>query len=212
MTNLAGSQPPHHILSREEAEEIIKPYKERLDTCIQAGWDAWKNDYLLKQHILDSRARAAIVFAEIRWKAQQEFSGLDGVVFKAHHNSFLLYIGESISIRFKKLRKNGRCSAIDTRQQVLFKAQAQLRLPTMLQGTLVNAGYILDDLQQGVHRKLVVCQFNNRVLWQFTLEGDAAPVLEIVAPPTLAGPPKPQYEIKKPREKEAKAAKAGEKD
>jgi hypothetical protein len=215
MTHLAGSQTPRHILSREEAQEIIQPYKEKLDKCIQAGWDAWTNDYQGKHHILDARARAAIVFAEIRWRVQQEFSGLDGVIFKAHHNSFMLYIGESISIRFKKLRKNGRCSAIDTRQQMLFKAQAQLRLPTMLHGTLVNAGYVLDDLQQGISRKLAVCQFKNQVLWQLTLEGAAAPVLQIpVTTPTE--PPKPKFEIneekRKEKENKAKAAKAGEKE
>ncbi len=147
------------------------------------------------------------------WRAQQEFADLPDVVFRRHSNSFMLYIGESITLRFKKLRKNGRCSAIDTRQQMLFRAQAQLRLPTMLHGTLVNAGYVLDNLQREIQRKMVVCQFRNHVLWQIGLQGEAAPVLELAPPPTPATPPKPQFEIKPEKQinKKAKAANAGEK-
>jgi hypothetical protein len=212
MMSVAGFKPPEHVLSLEEAEEIIKPYKDRLDKCIQEGWDAWKNDYASKHHVLSPRARAAIVFDEIVWRAQQEFAAMPDVIFRRHSNSFMMYIGESVSLRFKKLLKNGRCSAIDTRQQMLFKAQAQLRLPTMLHGTLVNAGYVLDDLQREIQRKMVVCQFKNRVLWQFALEGDAVPVLELTPAPTPTEPPKPQYEIKPEKKKKAKAAIAGEKE
>jgi hypothetical protein len=209
---LGGKEPPEHVLTVEEAEETIKPHKDRLDKCIQDGWDAWKNDFAFKHHILGARARAAIVFDEIAWRAQQEFSGIDGVIFRRHSNTFMLYIGDTISLRFKKLRKNGRCSAINTRQQMLFTAQAQLRLPTMLHGTLVNAGYILDDLQLEIQRKMVVCQFKNQVLWQIRLEGEAAPVLELSPLPTPSELPKPEFKIKDTKTKKAKAAKAGEKE
>src|SRR5579863_4797093 len=93
MTQFPGRKPPNHILSLKEAEERLEPYKSLLDDCIQHGWDAWNQDYVHKHHILRPRARAAIVFDEIVFKAQELFPPLPGVKFEPRNNSFLLYIG-----------------------------------------------------------------------------------------------------------------------
>ena len=174
------------IVTVEEAEEILGPYRDRLNRCIQHGWDAWKTDYLPKHHILGPRSRAAIVFDEIVNRAMEEFSDVPDVKPLRLSNSFMLYIGDRITLRFKKIKRNGRCSNIHTKQQVLFLAQAQMRLPTMLDGTLVHAGYTLDDLQQEVLRKTVVCQLHNHVLWQLSLSGDTAAIVELVPAEPLA--------------------------
>jgi len=181
-TSLAGPQ----ILTMEEAEEILAPYRDRLNRCIQHGWDVWKTDYQPKHRILGARARAAIVFDEIVDHAMEEFTGISDVKPVRLPNSFMLYIGERITLRFKKIKRSGRCSNIRTKQQVLFLAQAQMRLPTMLDGTLVHAGYALDDLQQEILRKTVVCQLHNRVLWQISLAGDTAAIVEFVPQEPLA--------------------------
>ena len=63
-----------------------------------------------------------------------------------------------------------------------------------------------DDLQQGISRKLGrVCQFKNEVLWQFTLEGDVAPVLQIPVNPHRPSLPKLKFEISEEKKKENKA-------
>lgn len=180
-TSLAGRS----ILTLEEAEEILGRYCERLNRCIQHGWDVWKRDYQHKHHILHARARAAIVFDEIVHRALEEFPTIPGEQKATRSaNTFMLYIGDDISLRFKKIRKNGRCSNILTKQQILFRAQAQLSLPTMLEGTLVSAGYVLDDLQQEIARKSVVCHLDNRVLWEMPLRGDGSMVGFIPPAPT----------------------------
>jgi len=169
-----------HIVSLEEAEAILGPYRDRLNRCIQHGWDVWRTEYLHKHHVLGPRARAAIVFDEIVFWAEQEFASDEDVRTKRTPSSFMLYIGDRITLRFKKIKRNGRCSNIKTKQQVLFLAQAQLRFPTMLEGTLVHAGYTLDELQQEILRKSIVCQLDNRVLWQIPLSGENAALVDFV--------------------------------
>jgi hypothetical protein len=194
-TSLAGL----HILTLEEAEEILAPYRERLNRCIQHGWDVWKNDYQHKEHILHARARAAIIFDEIVFCALEEFPNILGEVKAVRSAStFMLYIGDSITLRFKKIRKNGRCSNILTKQQVLFRRQVQLNLPTMLDGTLVSAGYVLDDLQQELLRKSIVCHLDDSVLWEMPLTIDNTVIVEF-APPTSSEPgaqQQPRFEPK----------------
>jgi hypothetical protein len=191
------NKPPKHLLSWEEAEERLNPYTQLLGECIQFGWDEWKRFYTPKHHILDQRARAAILFSEITRHAEEQFANLEGVKFERKNNSFLLYIGEDIILRFKKIGKKGRCSSIDTRQQMLFKAQ--MELPGMEAGTLLHAGYLLDVLQQDVLQKLVVCQFKNRVLWILELPTAGGGTIEIMPAPAPA-PQGPRFEAK-PEEK-----------
>jgi hypothetical protein len=197
------NKPPKHLLTWEEAEEILKPYALLLAECIQYGWDQYKSFYEPKHHILDARARAAIVFSEIVFRAGEKFTGLEGVKFERKNNSFLLYIGEDIILRFKKLRKNGRCSSIDTRQQMLFKAQ--MVIPEMEPGTLLHAGYLLDVLQQDVQQKLVVCQFKNRVLWMIELPTAGGGTIEVMPTPAAPQPPEgPRFEAKPDEKKDQK--------
>ncbi|HWR14167.1 MAG TPA: hypothetical protein VN577_05035 [Terriglobales bacterium] len=175
-----------HLLTVERAEELLEPYLDKLNFCIQAGWDAWKAHYSHRFHVLGNRARAAIVFDEIKFAAISEFAGDPDVVFRVKKNAFLLYIGEEIILRFKKMDKQGRCSNIATKQQALFQAQAEL-FPS---GTLVSAGYTLDDLQIDIARKMVVCQLQNRVLWTLTIGSgsEAINVVPMSAPPATTTP------------------------
>jgi hypothetical protein len=78
---------------------------------------------LHKAHVLDGRPRAAIVYAEIVNRALEMFQGLEGVKVVRRPGSLMIYIGEDISIRFKKMRKDGRCSNIKTVTQIRFLAQ-----------------------------------------------------------------------------------------
>ena len=204
---------PDQLISLEEAEVVLGPYRERLERCIQQGWEAWKTDYAQKHHILHARARAAIVFDEIVAQALAEFPNGEGLVARRTSNTFMLYIGDSIILRFKKIRKNGRCSNILTHQQVMFRAQVQMRLPTMQKGTLVHAGYMLDDIQQEVAKKSVVCQLNNRVIWQMELASEGSAEVEFMPlPETPTSKPAPRYEPKPELVPEVAAVKVSGKD
>jgi hypothetical protein len=194
---------PGRILSKQQAAERLQPYLEILDECIQGGWDAWDKHYSHRHHVLDARARAAIVFCEIVAIAQPRFHGMDGAKAVKKQNSFYLYIGDEIVLRFKKINKKGRCSNIDTRQQMLFELQMQL--PGIESGTLLHAGYRLDDLQTRIAEKLVVCQFASRVLWAFDLSKPKGERVRVMQPrPQPETPTGPRWEAKPEAEKKRK--------
>jgi hypothetical protein len=202
----APKKPPKHLLTSKEAEEQLQPYKSLLEECIQHGWDAWEKDYKHKRHILSARSRSAIVFDEIVFHAESKFAGLAGVTPKRHRNTFLLYIGNTIVIRFKKMGKNGKCSSIATRQQVLF--QLQIELPGMEKGTMLQAGYSLDDMQHHVVRKMIACQFSNRVLWTIDLVSDEREKVSTIPPAPTPEPSKgPRFAVKPEAEKESQKRK-----
>ncbi len=214
MTTFRGTtqptNPPDHLLTLKEAEEKLQHFKRLLEECIQHGWDAWKEDYKHKHHLLRPRTRASIVFDEIVDYAEKLFAGMDGVTFRRMNNSFLLYIGNDIVIRFKKIKKDGRCSSIQTHQQYLFKAQ--MELPWVEKGTMLHAGYALDDLQLDITRKLVVCQFENRVLWTIDLTSKDETGAEPMPTPAPEPQKGPRWEIspeeqKKEEKKEKSVAK-----
>jgi hypothetical protein len=69
----------------------------------------------------NTRARAAIIFDEIAFRALEEFPTGPGLKAVRTPSTLMLYIGDSITLRFKKIRKNGRCSNILTKQQILFR-------------------------------------------------------------------------------------------
>ena len=200
---------PDRILSREEGQRILAPYLDRLNRCIQYGWDVWKSDYLHKHHILGPRARAAIVFDEIAHCAMQEFIPGPELNPLRTSTTFWLYVGDSLSLRFKKLRRSGRSSNIPTEQQQMFSAQAQLRLFTMTLGTVVEAGYELNNIQQDIRRKAIVCQKDNKVAWRLPLDLGADGLVEFAsAPPMEGAPAAPRFEAKLELAKEQPTKKA----
>lgn len=181
-----SAEPNLSLLSKEQAVDLLRPYLAILNKCIDDGWAAWKTHYAHRAHVLDGRPRAAIVYAEIVACALKAFQGLEGVTVKPSRGSLMIYIGDDITLRFKKMRRNGRCSNIKTVIQLKFLAQ--LKLPGMIDGTLVHAGYELDTLQQNVVRKAIVCQLNQKVLWDIELTG--VPAEMVTMPPVdTAGQP-----------------------
>jgi hypothetical protein len=58
----------------------------------------------------------------------------------------------------------------------------------MVDGTLVHAGYQLDDLQQNIVRKAIVCQLNERVLWDIELTGVPAETVTMLLVDSVGQP------------------------
>lgn len=202
MSSLAGQ-----LIPRERAESILQPYMDLLNKCIDEGWKAWITEYRDKHHILDARARAAIVFCEITHRARVAFSSIPNVKVVSQRGSLTIFIGDEITLRFKKIKRNGRCSNIMTKTQTLFLAQ--LSLPGILDGTLVHAGYALDELQREIALKAVVCQLDKQVIWRITIKG---PQADLISLPPTGTPSTPQTQPRfVPKETPKKEA-TGEKE
>jgi hypothetical protein len=74
----------------------------------------------------------------------------------------------------------------------------------MEKGTMLHAGYVLDDLQRDIVRKLIVCQFSNRVLWTMDLVSQGKGNVETIPiAPTPELPEEPRFTAKPEVEKES---------
>ncbi len=195
MSTFPGN-PPKHLLSLNQAEGRLNPnIKAKIDEVIQYGWDVWNRDYKPKHPILSARSRAAIIYDEIVHKAAEVFANVPDVVFKRFRNSWLLYVGKDIVFRFKKLRPDGRYTNVKTHQQTLF--QLQIELPEMEKGTMLQAGYVLNDLQTSLVRKIITCQFGKRILWAIDLDKQvSAPIVQMPLTPTPAPRKQERFEPK----------------
>src|SRR5665213_978156 len=142
---------PH--LDKQSAKAILDPILEKIQTCIQESWDEWTAFYAPKHHILDARARAAIVYCHTVDRAMELFRGVGNVTTGRKRGVFRLFIGDDIALRFKKAKRNGTTSNVSTLQQKLI--DMQLTIPGLLPGTMLNATYQLDDLQQDISRMMV---------------------------------------------------------
>jgi hypothetical protein len=209
MTTFPGN-PPKHLLGLKQAEDRLNPnIKAKIDEVIQYGWDVWCRDYKPKHPILSARTRAGVIFDEIVHKVAEVFAGVPDVVFKRCKGNWLLYIGTDIVFRFKKLRPDRRYTNVKTHQQTLF--QLQIELPGMEKGTLLQAGYVLDDLQTSLVRKVITCQFGKNVLWSIDLDERAnAPIVQMPLDPTPEPrrgerfEPKPEVAAKQEKQKKKK--------
>jgi hypothetical protein len=153
------------MLTKREAENCLSPHYRTLKKCLDGGWEAWHEYYSHRHVVLDARARAAIVYCEIINLAKTLFAESDVKVVRKRA-MYVLYIGDDIVLRFKKLR-NGAPSNVPTGQQRLFHKQEPI--PGILPGTFVSAGYELDRIERAIARTLVVARLDGKEVWSLDL-------------------------------------------
>jgi hypothetical protein len=155
------------MLTKSEAEGVLRPHYPNLKKALDGGLHAWHEHYKHRHVILDARARAAIIYCEIIDSAKVLFADRSDVKIVRKGVMYLFYVGDDIVLRFKKLR-NGKPSNIKTKQQELFQKQ-QSSIAGFLPGTVVSAGYELDQLEQAIEKMLVVAQLNGKSVWALDL-------------------------------------------
>jgi hypothetical protein len=154
------------MLTKPEAEQRLSRHLDTLKQCISGGWDAWNTHYSSRHFLLDGRARAAIVYCEIMNLAKTLFAEVSDVKVARKRSLYVLFIGDDIVLRFKKL-KNGVPANIRTDQQRLIEMQRPI--PGFLPGTFVSAGYELDPLEQAISQMLVVARLGKQEKWSLDL-------------------------------------------
>lgn len=169
MLNVPGLANP--VLSSDEAKRQLQPYFEKFIECINGAWKQWI-EYPLR-HTLDNRARASFIYAATVYRAKATFSGLEPFLkFTSTGNSFFLYVGDHVKLRFKKLCADGTYSNLMTRRQIAL--QLQQNIPGMLPGTYLTVGYKLDKLQQNIQERMVTLQVNNTIKYFIDLDEEVA--------------------------------------
>jgi len=176
-----------HHLDKEAAEAVLHPILATLRQCIDDAWVEWKTFYAPKHAVLDARARAAVVNCHIIERAKVLFNGVEDVKVGSRNGIFRLFVGGEIALRFKKARRDGSTSNISTNQQKLI--DMQLSIPGILPGTMLNAVYLLDQLQQDIKDMQVTLQLNRRIKWSIPLPQDLSGPSAVMPPPKLPSEP-----------------------
>jgi hypothetical protein len=174
------------LVTQAEAEAILEPSLAKLRKCIEVGWQAWKNLKNTDRDLwvpLSTRTRANFVYDHIAHEAKHQFAP-ENVTTK--HGFLIIWFDEKLCIRFKKFDKRRRTRNIDTNQQRLF--EMQVCLPGMEDvSTHLNAGYILNHLQQEISEVAVTCPKGKSLEWWFSI-AEAAPESILPHPATKQEP------------------------
>jgi hypothetical protein len=191
------------VLSCEESKQQLNPYFLKFIECINGAWKQW-SDYSLR-HTMDNRARASMVNAAIVYRAKAAFAGLaPEVKFTATGNSFFLYIGDHIKIRFKKFTADGRYSNLMTGRQIAL-LQQQSNIPGVLPGTYLTVGYQLDKLEQNIQSRMVTLQVKKTIKYFIDLDEEVASISKVTAMPPMPIPAPAKRRVK-PRKAKGHAA------
>jgi hypothetical protein len=170
------------LISEDEARGLFAPHFSLIVDCLLAGWTAWAAVRATPEgRRLGKSARARIVWDHATAKAEELFEDVRGIGRQRRHGLLILDFVQAL-MRFKKLDNSLRMRGIPTGQQQLFANQEQvagggLQLSLWSPVPMVVAGYVLDRLETGIERLVLVLIRGSRVVWQIDLpQSDEAPV------------------------------------
>ena len=154
------------MLSRREAADLLTPYLESIQECIEAAWSCYRSKaYERFRPIFSDRTRANIVYDLIIDEAHRRFDDVRGVEFHEQNGLIVLGVGKEILLKFKKLDSRGLSRTYPTQQSLRFDMQDVLPgFPA--QRTNLIVGYQLDDLKTEITEILVTCPYGATMLWE----------------------------------------------
>lgn len=173
------------LISRGEAESLFTPYFPALADCLLTGWGAWETIRgTAEGRTLGKSARARIVWDHATARAEALFGPVDHIGKGRRHGLLVLDFTRAL-LRFKKLDNQLKTRGIPTGQQVLLANQGQTVVPEQLmfwpRGPMVVAGYVLNRVESGIERLVLVLARRGEVLWDIDIP--AARVVEMVPVP-----------------------------
>lgn len=167
------------ILTREDADAILRPHMAALRECVESGWADWHQAVRDTPFLATSRttSRANVVYDRISQRAEAYFDA-QGIPTSRKRGFLTVSLdGGRLVLRFKKFRnKKLRTAGISTQQRLAIEYQQ----PALsgLEVTHATVGYLPDDIGVDLDVMAVACTYGERVVWQIDLFGEefAAPV------------------------------------
>jgi hypothetical protein len=184
---------PSHLLSGEQAQDVLKPHISTLSDCFGAGVEAWQrirrsnpDDCLC----LPTRTWAGIIHANTVRAARLAFRNQAPNVLLYNDDDddtddnafFAIDFYGKIILRFKKLRHDLRPSSHKSGEQDHFKRQEPEPLLYAPAATLATSGYRLDRFAHSIRDIHVVCWLGDVRLWALPL-----PLPAVAARPIAVG-------------------------
>lgn len=166
---------PNRVISKQEAEAILGPYRKQFRDAVEKAWAAWKGEeYAAVRYLHTPRARANIIHDRMVHFLKSYFDSHPTVRMLSDRGRAMANIDDVFVVRFKKMDANKRSRGVPTRQYVLFNAQIDFEgIPSSL--THLEVGYVLNSLQTELDGVYITCPNVHGIEWFIDLrESDAA--------------------------------------
>lgn len=168
---------PLPLLTRQEAEELIRPYAPKLRKCIEDAFECWKTFYAPQHHVLKPRTFASIMSDHILHNALTAFDDDDSVRWGKHGGIVAMRIQDKVDLRIKKFDRGDRTANIKTRQQ----DEYQRHMPfNGFDRPRLNAGYRTNGMRSDLTALLVTLQLGRNVRYRIDLAPGGQMVMEFV--------------------------------
>src|SRR6266540_5726293 len=134
---------PDHLLTKDDAERILKPYVDRLVRCWRDAWDEWESLPAETRGKLHPRDRAGVLHSLAISRAKLSFAEAAAVDVCMELGFFKLYIEDKIVLGLKRLGRDHLARNIKTKQQRRY--DWHYPVPGIRNAlTRLTAGYVLD--------------------------------------------------------------------
>jgi hypothetical protein len=160
------------LLTSEQAEEILEPYRAGLLEDFRAAW-TWAQTLLdadVEYRLtLDTSTQAAIVFNRFVRLTMRRYDGHEAVKVRRSGRMMTINFGGGLFLRFKKFDDQLRSHNVKTNSQA--EIYYQLRLRGMDPATRVTFGYRTDATGRNVAGLHITCPVGwSRNKWVITLD------------------------------------------
>lgn len=167
-------------MTRETAENLLKPYFPSLRQIILGAWADWESLPDEQRSKIDARARANCVNSFIVHNARKFFEDNNGVKVSDRRGLFLVEFFDELNLRFKKLTKDKKTSNVATKQQRNFVLQ--LELPGMPKVVRITVGYLLDVTQTKIKDIFLVLYHGAEIAWDISILNAKSSVIQMPLP------------------------------
>lgn len=186
-----------NLLSKNETDGILNPYKKSLKEIILKGWQCYKDEDQGNAYRHGLITKAMLIHDYIVDFARQEFHNNPNINILNLKGLFLLVIENKIYIRFNKLDAYLRPAKSTSNQFNSFINQLDLfKLEIESKSLNLIAGYLINDSWENIKAIHVCCPLEQSNLWTIKIYDEVAQkVLDLTKPDETIEP----VEIAKPK-------------
>jgi hypothetical protein len=156
-----------HVITREEAQVVLKPHVTTIEDCVMRGFERWKDFAIaMPEHrlMVVNRTMSNMVNDFVVHYAREAFQPSKGVRPFEEFGFFCVSFDERVLLRFKKLDDDDTTSNIPTDQQIQISCQ-QLEIPGSAPATWIAAGWHFSALRDQIDKVLITCHFGPNLIW-----------------------------------------------
>ncbi|MBX9661583.1 MAG: hypothetical protein K2X00_23745 [Nitrospiraceae bacterium] len=177
------------IISRDQADQIIRPYFPDFAQVIESAWRDWRTGGIAHQ-LQHKRVRANYVWNQLLSHAKRQFDGQPSVRVENMRSWDGVLIDDKIFIRMKKGTQELLSRNYPTQAALAFHDQGQ----DLFGGGIARLEllYILDDAEVEIERMVLVQRHKKSIAWAIDILNDADEAQNVIPfslPQAPAGTP-----------------------